>query len=242
MADNAIDFEKLDESDLDIDSAPMAEDLSLDASENLSSEITSEDETNSLETIEPALDSTENDFWISPEEFYEDCGCGLDTACLTTCSLDSDLSSTDEEANSDVESVEDFDEISDNDDYLVALEETDLRYIIRDAVPKEEEFSKVYPGDPEEDEEDSDEGEEDEVDRTCFIATAAYGNPMHQDVIQLRSFRDEWLAHRGWGRLFIKVYWKIGPLAARYVLPISRSAKLVRFVVRLVLFAFKRFR
>lgn len=59
---------------------------------------------------------------------------------------------------------------------------------------------------------------------TCFVATAAYGNPDHPDVVFLRAFRDQILAQTPTGQLFISWYWRTGPKLARVVdaVPISR--------------------
>lgn len=59
---------------------------------------------------------------------------------------------------------------------------------------------------------------------TCFVATAAYGEPNHPDVILLRRFRDEMLHHSETGRRFISWYWRTGPKLARMIIwsPILR--------------------
>ena len=54
-------------------------------------------------------------------------------------------------------------------------------------------------------------------DGSCFVATAAYRDPSHVDVVFLRLFRDRWLAERRWGRGFISFYWWFGPKAAKVV-------------------------
>jgi hypothetical protein len=54
---------------------------------------------------------------------------------------------------------------------------------------------------------------------SCFVATAAYGDPDHPDVRFLRSFRDGFLAHHQVGRAFIDWYWRVGPRMARVVGP-----------------------
>jgi hypothetical protein len=78
----------------------------------------------------------------------------------------------------------------------------------------------------EEQEEPPQDEEEDDVPvGTCFVATAAYRDPDHPDVVFLRAFRDEWLVYRAWGRVFIKVYWQIGPILAR---PVRRNPRLGR--------------
>ncbi|GGD28586.1 calcium-binding protein [Sinisalibacter lacisalsi] len=60
---------------------------------------------------------------------------------------------------------------------------------------------------------------------TCFVATAAYGDPWHPDVVFLRAFRDQWLVHRAWGRAFIAFYWRVGPIIAG---PVRRRPGLAR--------------
>ena len=41
----------------------------------------------------------------------------------------------------------------------------------------------------------------------CFIATAAYGTPLHEDIEVLRDFRDEYLMTNLFGRTFVKIYY-----------------------------------
>jgi hypothetical protein len=53
----------------------------------------------------------------------------------------------------------------------------------------------------------------------CFVATAAYGDLRHPEVEYLRLVRDMVLINHSWGRVFIKVYWTIGPKLARFVAP-----------------------
>ncbi len=45
----------------------------------------------------------------------------------------------------------------------------------------------------------------------CYIATMAYGDYNHPQVMLLRGFRDNYLAQRNWGRKFIKTYYKYSP-------------------------------
>jgi uncharacterized repeat protein (TIGR01451 family) len=51
----------------------------------------------------------------------------------------------------------------------------------------------------------------------CFIATAAYGTPMAQDVRYLRAFRDEYLQTNEAGRWFVTQYYKYSPPLADYL-------------------------
>lgn len=52
---------------------------------------------------------------------------------------------------------------------------------------------------------------------SCFVATAAYGDRAHPNVIILRRFRDEVLVRYRFGRAFIQLYWIIGPRMAKGV-------------------------
>lgn len=51
----------------------------------------------------------------------------------------------------------------------------------------------------------------------CFVATATYGDANHPDVVSLRLFRDQILVDSWVGRLFIVMYWHIGPKIAKAV-------------------------
>jgi tetratricopeptide (TPR) repeat protein len=50
--------------------------------------------------------------------------------------------------------------------------------------------------------------------KKCFIATAAMGDYNHPVVVDLRSFRDDWLLKQIWGVSFINWYYTHGPKAA----------------------------
>lgn len=52
---------------------------------------------------------------------------------------------------------------------------------------------------------------------SCFVATAVYGSPEDQRVLILRRFRDEKLLQSVAGRLFSRIYYQFGPIAARGV-------------------------
>lgn len=62
----------------------------------------------------------------------------------------------------------------------------------------------------------------------CFVATAAYGDRRHPDVVALRRFRDEVLVHHAAGRAFVRVYRAVGPVLARVVAPERLSGRLAR--------------
>lgn len=45
----------------------------------------------------------------------------------------------------------------------------------------------------------------------CYIATMAYGNYNHPQVIELREFRDDFLSKTVFGKVLIKLYYKYSP-------------------------------
>ena len=63
----------------------------------------------------------------------------------------------------------------------------------------------------------------------CFIATAAYGSPIHPHVKALRDFRDRYLISSNLGRRFVSLYYKYSPRIA----DIITKHKSLRIVIRL---------
>ena len=51
----------------------------------------------------------------------------------------------------------------------------------------------------------------------CFIATAAYGTALHEDINVLREFRDEYLVTNPAGRVFVKIYYTTSPPVAALI-------------------------
>jgi chitodextrinase len=51
----------------------------------------------------------------------------------------------------------------------------------------------------------------------CFIATAAYGSYMHDDVKVLRDFRDEYLLTNSVGKKFVELYYEYSPPVANNI-------------------------
>ena len=60
----------------------------------------------------------------------------------------------------------------------------------------------------------------------CFIATASMGDYNHPVVVDLRSFRDDWLLKQNWGVSFINWYYTHGPKAANII----KNSKILRKV------------
>lgn len=73
---------------------------------------------------------------------------------------------------------------------------------------------------------------------TCFVATAVFGDIEHPGVLALRKWRDSFLKTRLWGRIFIKLYYRIGPALAKLTKrsPALRRAFLI-VIHTLLLFA-----
>ena len=67
---------------------------------------------------------------------------------------------------------------------------------------------------------------------SCFVATAAYGDRLHPDVVTLRRLRDEILVRSRAGRGFIRLYWIIGPRLARHVRAGRASGRAARAALR----------
>lgn len=62
----------------------------------------------------------------------------------------------------------------------------------------------------------------------CFIATAAYGDPVAPEIQSLRTFRDKFLVNNFPGNLFIKMYYRLSPPIARII----EKHPFLRYVVR----------
>lgn len=65
---------------------------------------------------------------------------------------------------------------------------------------------------------------------TCFVASVAYDDPNHPDVMFLRRFRDTVLSKSKRGQAFIAWYWKNGSTLAKFVgtsTVLRKAAKLV---------------
>ncbi len=54
-------------------------------------------------------------------------------------------------------------------------------------------------------------------DKSCFIATAAFGSDMANQVQLLRQFRNEFLLTNDYGKLFVKTYYRFSPPLAHFI-------------------------
>lgn len=63
----------------------------------------------------------------------------------------------------------------------------------------------------------------------CFIATAAYGSPLHPHLDILRDFRDTYLLPSKFGRVIVDFYYKYSPFVANLV----AKYKVLRVVIRI---------
>ena len=70
--------------------------------------------------------------------------------------------------------------------------------------------------------------EEEPSDGTCFIATAAYGTPMAQEIGILREFRDEYLLTNPRGQGLVDIYYSTSPPIADFITDHPSLKRIVR--------------
>jgi hypothetical protein len=66
------------------------------------------------------------------------------------------------------------------------------------------------------------------VPEICFIATAAYGTPMAEEIQILREFRDEYLLTNPLGQALVEVYYGVSPPIAEFITEHPSLKPLVR--------------
>ncbi len=75
----------------------------------------------------------------------------------------------------------------------------------------------------------SDDGEEPEKKESCFIATAAYGSPLHPHIDILRDFRDQYLVTNKIGQALVNFYYRYSPGIANFI----SKYKILKIAVRI---------
>jgi len=73
----------------------------------------------------------------------------------------------------------------------------------------------------------------------CFVASVAYGDPDHVDVVFLRKFRNDVLSLSPFGRRFIAWYWKNGPTMARAVGTSTLLKRLSKWFIGKIVFVLR---
>lgn len=66
--------------------------------------------------------------------------------------------------------------------------------------------------------------------KTCFVATEIYG-PSARELVILKCWRDSYLAQKCIGKLFITLYYKLGPVIARYISTNVSSKRLIKKLI-----------
>lgn len=75
------------------------------------------------------------------------------------------------------------------------------------------------------------EGEAQVVDFRCFVATAAYGTPLAEDLKYFRKFRSNVLLKSTAGRTFVHYYYKYSPPLAHFIAEHPRLQAMVRGIL-----------
>ena len=75
----------------------------------------------------------------------------------------------------------------------------------------------------------------------CFVATAAYGSGLEEDVDMLRRFRDRFLRTHVTGELLVSGYYTFGPALARLIAPSDTARRAARASLAPIVEAIREF-
>lgn len=76
---------------------------------------------------------------------------------------------------------------------------------------------------------------------SCFIATAAFGSYLQDEVQILRDFRDNYLLTNSLGTQFVKVYYELSPPIAELIVQQDAARLFVRAILSVIIFVFQYF-
>lgn len=75
----------------------------------------------------------------------------------------------------------------------------------------------------------------------CFIATAAFGTPLAEEVKVLRWWRDNRLLKSHLGRFFVHLYYLVSPPVAEFVAKYNLLRTIIRFFLRPIIMVIRHF-
>ena len=73
----------------------------------------------------------------------------------------------------------------------------------------------------------------------CFIATAAYGTPLAEEIKYLKEFRDKYLLKNKAGKAFVRFYYRHSPRLAHFIEKSPVLRKITRFLLTPFVFVVK---
>jgi hypothetical protein len=75
----------------------------------------------------------------------------------------------------------------------------------------------------------------------CFIATAAFGTPLADEVKTLYDFRDRFLLTNKLGRIFVRFYYGVSPAIAAYIEKRTWTKKITRLLLKPIVWLAKTY-
>lgn len=101
-------------------------------------------------------------------------------------------------------------------------------------------IDRLHDHDDDDDDDLPDDEPPNEPGEGCFVATCAYGDHDHPDVLFLRVYRDIELAAHPAGRAFIKLYYRYGPYLARLIAPYPGARRFARRALAMLVSRMRR--